>query len=75
MSAFVTQSPDKARVEKVVAALSRLSGRGCFLYEVKSTGRRASGEELYSAIRYTRAPDAPDLEPSQPTPLFFTESP
>lgn len=75
MSAFVTQSADKERVAKVVASLSRLSGRGMFLYELAETGRNIQGHPLYSAVRYTRVVEIPDIEPSQPTPLFFTETP
>lgn len=74
MSLFVTQSANRDRVDAVAASLARLSGRGCFLYEVEQTGATAHGDPLFSIVRYTRAPEMPDIEPSQPIRLFFTEA-
>lgn len=71
--AFVKASPDRARVEKVLAGLTRLSERSItYSYGLTELGRDRKGRQLYGISRGIHAVEDPAAEPIM-EPIFFTE--
>lgn len=70
---FVKASPDRKRVETVLAGLSGISRGSHYSYDLHEAGTDSVGRRLYGISRSLHAPEDPEAGPMVEA-IFFTEA-